>query len=355
MQDAQVILEVPGAWFENSIDGPRHQRLYASILMALSDLAVTVRPVPLRFGADDAPRLSMPNQLIISYHSKGSTGNILRIKESYIPPFYIIDNIGYSGFSELANYPERFAAAIESVPLAAARTFVQDIAKSLSASNESKYIQAESTTLPLTEYFVFQPLQTVDDPVAELALLDQLDVLAEVAAATEALGWSVVVKRHPFCNVESVSRRLRDLRAAFPNLIETNASIHAFIGHAQAVIGANSGVLFEALIQGAHVITFGKSDFAHVTTSITALSEIPGALLGRGRVDRAHQTRFLSWYLQYYCVRAADVAAIRSRISIALRELDIQPATFNAAQLKLFHHFADAENRRRNRIKSPSD
>lgn len=355
MQDAQVILEVPGAWFENPIDGPRHQRFFASILMALSDLAVTVRPLPLRFGADDAPRLSMPNQLIISYHSKGSAGNILRLKESYIPPFYTMDRTGYSGFSELANHPERFTAAIDAIPLDAARAFVFNTAKHLKSKNLSKYKQAKSTVFPFPDYFVFQPLQTADDPVAELAILDQLDVLAEVAAATEALGWSVVVKRHPFCNVVSVSRRIRNLRADFPNLIETNASIHALIGHAQAVIGANSGVLFEALVQGAHVITFGKSDFAQATTAITALSEIPGALLGRDRVDLARQTRFVSWYLQHYCVRADDFAAIRERISEALRALDIQPSSFNAAQLELYHHFSYAERRRRDDIKSCAD
>lgn len=355
MHDAQVILEVPGSWLDHPLDGPRHQRFFTSILMALSDLGVTVRPIPLVFAADNAPRITSANQLVISYHSKGPADNILRLKESYVPPYYVFDRLGYSGFSELSVYPERFMAAIDATPIDSAEVFVKEIAKELREKNASKYDQANRIDMHLPEHFVFQPLQTIDDPVAELAVLEQLDVLAEVASATEALGWSVVVKRHPFCTARSVTKRINELSIQYPNLIESNASIHTFINRAQAVIGANSGVLFEALIQGAHVISFGKSEFSQVTTSITRLSEIPSALLGRGRVERARQVKFLAWYLTRYCVRADDVKAISDRIAEALNGLNIQTLDLNQPQRKLFNSFADIENHRRNSIKDEID
>lgn len=350
MPDADVLLELPADWFANPMDGDRHRRLYASIWLALGDLDVTVRPVPLRFGADSAPRLSKPGQLLISFHSRGPAGHILRIKESYLPPYYTVDRMGYSGFSELARHPDRFRDAIDAMPDRAARTFVEAVKRDTIAANLSKYDQPRAGGGHLPDRFVFQPLQTIDDPVAGLARMDQLDVLEALALSAAPLGWSVVFKRHPLCTAGRVSARLASLTAAYPNLVASDASVHSLIAGAEAVVGANSGVLFEALLHGAHVVSFGASDYACVTTPISGPEEIAGAMLGRGRVDRAAQCRFLAWYLQLYCVSADDVGAIRNRIGAALAGLDRTPQDHVRRQQDLFETYAEREAIRRRTV-----
>lgn len=349
MTDADVILELPEAWFANPVDGERHRQFYVSIWLALADLGVTVRPIVVRFGADEAPRLSQHGQLVLSFHSRGEADrNILRLKESYLPPYYTIDRMGYSGFSELAQFPERFEADIQAVPTRDALAFVEALKAEVVGTNLSKYHQPQvASGERLPEHFVFQPLQTIDDPVAALTHLDQLDVLEATAVACEALGWSVVFKRHPWCRAERVSARLAQLMATYPNLRQSQASIHPLISAAQAVIGANSGVLFEALLHGAHVIRFAQTDFAIATTAITSLQDIAGALLGRGRVARPLQVQFLMWYLQTYCVRGDDVAGIRSKMAAALAALDRRPGSWHQEQLDLFDLYAGQEAARR--------
>lgn len=357
MSDAEVILELPQAWFANPSDGDRHRHFFASIWLALGDLGVTVRPICLTFGADAAPRLAKQGQLIISFHSHGDHGNILRLKESYLPPYYTVDRLGYSGFSELAKHPERFSEAINSMDAQESADFIEALKSRTIAANLSKYDQPRMGVENLPDRFVFQPLQTVDDPVAGFHQLDQLEVLAGAAEAAEALGWSVIFKRHPLCRSVGMTAGLRHLLAVHPNLSSSDASVHSLIPAAQAVIGANSGVLFEALLHGAHVISFGHSDFAMATTRISDRREIAGALLGRGRVDRLGQCRFLAWYLQHYCVAVDDVAAIRGRIAAALAALDrgADRGWRHQEQQELFEYYATREAARRRAVLETGD
>lgn len=347
MSDVDVILELPQAWFVNPVDGDRHRMLYTSIWLALGELGVSVRPIILPFGADDTPRLYDPTQLVLSYHSRGAIGNVLRIKESYLPPYYTIDRMGYSGFSELAQFPMRFADSVNSIDDLAAAAFVQELRSKTRDTNTSKYSQPQTLAETLPENFIFQPLQTIDDPVAGLAWFDQFDVLGATASAAQLMGWSVVFKRHPLCKADGVTRRLEHLQTCHPNLIRSNASIHHLISGSQAVIGANSGVLFEAILHGAHVISFGNSDFILATTKLGKLGEIPSFILGRGRINRSIQCRFLTWYLQQYCVAADDVAAICARVADALGGRALRSCERHRHQAELFNQFAQKEHARR--------
>lgn len=347
MPHPDVILELPTVWFENVEDGDRHRRFYVSIWQALGDLGVTVRPIPLRFGADAAPRLSYHDQLVVSFHSRGPIGNVLRMKESYVPPYYTADRAGYSGFSELALYPERFKGEVEATPTAAAIDFVDALKRDIVAANLSKYPQRHDGVEILPERYVFLPLQTVDDPVAELCELEQIAVLETLLQATAALGWGMVVKRHPRCRSLRVASSLERLAAQHPHLKRSDASVHRLVSSAEAVVGANSGVLFEALLHGAHVVSFAKSDFRVVTTPISHHADLPSAILGRGRVSRDRQCRFLYWYLRNHCLRADDVSAIRGRFAAALSRLDRAPDPHHQAQIDLFDRFAREEAQRR--------
>lgn len=347
MPDPDVILELPTAWFENSEDGERHRRFYVSIWQALGDLGVTVRPISLQFGADTAPRLSRHDQLVISFHSRGPVGNVLRFKESYIPPYYTADRAGYSGFSELARHPEQFMKEIENISSTAAICFIDELKNEIVATNLSKYPQRHAGFDILPERYVFVPLQTIDDPVAELCELDQIEVLETLLQATATLGWGVVVKRHPRCRSKKVASALDRLSAYHPHMQLSGASIHRLIAGAEAVVGANSGVLFEALLHGAHVVSFAKSDFRIATTPVSRHAELPGAILGRDRISRDRQCRFLYWYLQSYCLRVDDIGAIRGRLASALAQLDRKQDPHHQAQLDLFDQFAREERQRR--------
>lgn len=315
---ANVVLEVPAGWFRSPLDGDRHRSLYVSLLVALSELDVTVQPLALPYGADTAERDPAPGQVIISYHSRGPAGDILRLKESYVPPYYTIDREGYSGFSELATSPERFVDAIAAMPLDTARRSLADLRREVIGSNLSKYPQPEVGGPDLPDGYIFMPLQTMNDPVATLWRLDPFEVLRRLLAITARTGQMVVVKRHPLCKSRRVARELAALSASDPRLIVADASVHRLIAGASAVVGANTGVLFEALVHGKPVISFGGSDFAAATTQIATLDDLAAALAGEGAPDPDTRDRFLGWYLTRYCVRGDDIPAIKRRISEAL-------------------------------------
>lgn len=353
MREAEVVLEVPAGWFDNPNDGARHQRLYASILTALSRLSVRILPVELPFGADTAKRLYRHDQLVISYHSQGPRGNIVRLKESYIPPYYTFDTEGFSGFSALSRHPDAFLSEIEAYPLEAAREFVLDLSTRIQSHNISKYAQPDHLDDVPEGGFVFFPLQTEDDPVATLAYLDQIDVAQRLATDLQAAGRGLIIKRHPFCTSARVGPALAELEAEHPNVMIATGSIHGLITRAYCVVGCNSGVLFEALVHGAHVVSFGASDFQMATTSVANLSMLLPAVLGPP-VDADARVRFLAWYLRRYCFEASDAIEVEARLAEMLDQMDVVPITETDAQKELFYQAAVAEAARRKGFRDPS-
>lgn len=353
MEDADVVLEVPAAWFDNPLDCLRHQRLYASLLVALADLCVTVRPIRLPYAADAAPRATRRGQLVISFHSHGAEGNVLRLKDAYWPPFYTADPMGFSGFSAVARNADRVEDEVRRIPRRQARAFVAELRADAVEHNVSKYAQPTQSGGALPEDYYFLPLQTVEDPVAELAYLDQMDVAAKLAVVARERDQSVVLKRHPLCKSQAVADRLEELERDLPNVTVSTASVHRLIRGARAVVGCNSGVLFEALIHAKPVVTFGKSDFEIATRSIEALHDLEPALADAGQIDPDFRDRFLTWFLKVHCIHASDVAGIRGRLAEALTALDIDSHGLNEDQLQVFEQYAQAERARREDILYP--
>lgn len=351
MSDADVILEVPAEWFENPLDRERHQRLYASLLVALAELRLTLRPLTLPYGADGAPRLYDPGQLVISFHSHGTEGNVLRIKDGYWPGYYTFDPIGFSGFSKLAQSPDAYSEAIDAVEMDTARAFVDELRHGALKTNLSKYPQPDLAALDLPKDYVFLPLQRIDDPTAWLARLDPFDVARALAQAARDGGQDggrpLVIKRHPLCGSSKVTAALAALSRDFPEVVLTDGPVHELINGAAVVVGANSGVLFEALVHGKRVITFGGSDFESVTTPVHDLDRLVAALDPPDGWNAEAQTRFVAWYLGGYALRADDIDGIRDRITASLAVLDITPCDHDLAQRELFAFHAEAERARR--------
>ncbi|WP_372803030.1 capsular polysaccharide export protein, LipB/KpsS family [Paracoccus seriniphilus] len=310
-----VTLEIPAAWFSDPVDGDRHRLFYGSILSALSELHVLVDPVRLPRGAETAPRPK--GQGTISFHSYGGgDGDILRCKESYIPPYYSMDSMGYACFSHLAMHPECYREAIESQDGVTARSFVQGLAQELKQANRSKYTQPEHGRNDARGY-VFVPLQVGNDTVAKGAWLKTQEALETIVTAARARGQEVVIKRHPRCRGRGVSRLLAELSGR-PGVSMSDGSVLSLISGADLVVGANSGVLFEALVQGKPVISHGASDFGLATQQVRSCAELAAAVAAPSPPDGEWRDRFLFWYLTRYCVRADDVAAIRDKLEAFL-------------------------------------
>lgn len=323
----RVILEVPEAWFVNPSDGDRHRLFYTSLLAALAELGMLIDPVWLPRGAERAPRPSDPSDLIISFHSYGeAAGNMLRCKESYIPPFYSLDPMGYACFSQLATRPELYRDTIAAKDQGAATRFRENLARDLRRQNRSKYPQPDPTDDATEAGQVFVPLQMLNDSVAKGAWLDQSEALRTVIGAASARGLHTVIKRHPRCTSTGVARLLSELSRQRGITVSTR-SIHSLIEGAALVVGANSGVLFEALIQGKPVISYAASDFATITQQVQSHADLAGAIAAPAPLDPGWRDRFLLWYLTDYCVRANDVPAIRRHIRAALERTYLPGST----------------------------
>lgn len=346
----EVVLEVPEGWFQSGLDGHRHSVLYSSVLAALARLQVKIDPIRVPFGADLADRILSEEQFVISYHSRGPSGNILRVKESYIPPYYTFDPLGYSGFSSLGQNPEDYRESVNRFPRTTASDFVKNLSQELVAAKISKYAQPEKEIDPCFTDFVFFPLQTEDDPVKSLAYLDQLDVLRELAALSASNGYQIVVKRHPMCKSRRVERQIQEIDASFDNVVFLDASIHDLILRSRCVIGCNSGVLFESLCLGRPTISFGISDFLLATANVRHLDELAGAIQGRGQPEAEFRQQFIAWFLNVQCVKSTDISEIERRIRDALGMCNDPNYPFDKPQSAIFDYAASVELERRKKV-----
>ncbi|MDB6179392.1 hypothetical protein PAF17_18060 [Paracoccus sp. Z330] len=313
----QVTLEVPSAWFADPVDGDRHRLFYGSILSALAEIGTLIDPVRLPRGAETAPRPKGLGDATISFHSYGGgDGHVLRCKESYIPPYYSMDRMGYACFSHLALHPEDYRDQISSMDSTKAGIFVQQLAQRLMTSNLSKYTQPDHEKATGQGY-IFVPLQVGNDTVAQGAWLRTRDALETTVAAARQRGKELVIKRHPRCQGRTTSRLLSEI-AQQPGVRISDGSVLSLIAGADLVVGANSGVLFEALIQGKPVISHAASDFGPATQQVKSRAELQDAIASPNAPHIEWRNKFLFWYLTHYCVHAGDVALIRQKIEAFL-------------------------------------
>lgn len=318
-----VTLEIPESWFSNPEDGHRHRLFYSSVLAALAELKVLIDPVWLPRGAERAPRPGPGENFTISFHSYGSaSGNVLRCKESYIPPYYSLDPMGYACFSQLAARPDLYRQAIARQDPVRAADFIRQLSQDLIRSNRSKYAQPDPGK-QLAEPYVFIPLQVQNDTVSEGNWLDPEEAVPAIVEAAAARGLKTVVKRHPRCRSAGVARFL-DRLAQQDQVVISTGSVHSLILGAELVVGANSGVLFEALIHGKPVISHATSDFGMATQQVRDRDALIRAMITPEVPDSEWRNRFLFWYLTEYCVQAGDFPAIRRRILEAMTGVGVE-------------------------------
>ncbi len=295
--------------------------------------------------SDAAPRLPADNQICISFHSHGNEDRVWRVKESYLPDYFTFDRLGYSGYSELAQYPKKFTDDISQFSHQQAEKIIAECKATLFDKNLSKYDQPDTLEHPLPDDYIFYPLQTVVDVVAVFARVSQHDALWQLAELSETHKIALVIKRHPFCDDDKTEQTLHAIIKKYPNTHLINASIHTLIQNARAVVGANSGAMFEAALQGKLVYSFASSDFELATIALQNTADF-AKVFAHPQKQSEDVVRFLGWYLGAYCFNINDPEQINNKINYALKDASLSLPSNQATRTYIKAVFSTLEKAR---------
>jgi hypothetical protein len=352
MPPPTCIIEVPRPWLRNPYDGPVHREVFSSLMLALSEMRVAPRLISLPYGADDAPRSVPPGGLYISFHSRGEASpGLLRLKESSVRGYYMVDTHGYSGWSSLNRAPAPHLSAMALLDADESTRWVAGLHDRLRTANISKYEQREAVA-PMDAPYVFMPLQIPSDRVVALFRIPYMDALDAAIDAAHA-GMRLVIKRHPLCTSPRVAARLAALKG-HPFVALTDGSIHGILPGASAVLLGNSGVGIEAIMAQRPVASFADAEYTHVTHALHGVADIRAVFHAPVPHDRSVGARFIHHLLNTCSVELADDAALQRHLKAALvasgeaaaarsRDYDL------AAQRRVLSGHARGERARRKR------
>lgn len=310
-------LEKPVPWLESVLDGERNQLMYDALRFALDKYQLRYREVPIRFRTEFVLRKAPYNGFCISYHSVGNSRHVWRVKETPVPYFYSFDRLGFSAWSEISQFPERFFAAIDAVPFFEAKLFVESLSQYLRKNNLSKYAQNEETSLNLPDDFIFFPLQVRNDIVFQFCHIDPLKVVRFLASRAKKNGQFLIIKRHPLCKSKRVTVLLSWLIKTNPFVIVSGASINQLIPKCSKVVVANSGVGFEALIHQKQVLSFAKSEYSIASNNFTSLKDLE-QMLQIENYNNVFAIKYVFYFLNKLCFDARDPAAIERFLNLVL-------------------------------------
>ncbi|MCP8894488.1 hypothetical protein KYK29_06050 [Shinella daejeonensis] len=315
-----VSLEVPEAWFRNPLDGDRHRQMFTVLSVALAKLPTDVKLSIVTWGSYRAPRSAPKGGATFSFHSIGNVENVWRIKETSIAGFYSFDASGYSGWSSLSRSPETHRNRIASKNIIAAEKFVSSLKENLRRGNLSKYRQSDEPFRSDKPYVYF-PLQLLDDPVSEFNRIQPLVVLDKAAELADQSDVALVVKRHPLCRNELVTRALAEVVNRYRNVQVSSASVHLHLESCQAVLIGNSGVGLEALLYGKPIFSFASSEYESVTTWLHDVEDIEKAFTDQSSISDEQRKKFLAYYLDECCFSIYDQQSVDRRVNEALSNL----------------------------------
>jgi hypothetical protein len=312
-----VIIEKPISWMENKEIGPVVTSLYDELYKEIKEKNLQIQTVNI-FGHSitDNPIIFYnrtpnfnKNTLYLSYHTYGDhKKNLWRIKESYIPNYFSIDSMGYSGFSYMASNQPQLMSSLN-IDLDTANEFVSNTIKNLSINNESKYPQPEFNDIFTLQDYIFFPLQIDTDTVISLSYFDYYELILSII--NNITDYPIVIKPHP--KSKNINKLLKIIQQSNANVIISDLSIHQLIQNALCCITINSGVGFECLLYGKPVLAFGKSDYDSCTTICNHQKDINNRLVEKTILsfDSAYVNKFLYYYLNYYCISIDNMYAIK--------------------------------------------
>jgi len=152
---------------------------------------------------------------------------------------------------------------------------------------------------------------------------------AVVAQLLRADSRPVVVKLHPYMNGTNneqphFSKKVQeDLLALSPQrrvkVVLGKCSVHPLIARSRAVVLANSGAGFEAMMHRKPIISWGFPEYHWVTYDLRLLCDMKRAIR-LDWFDAKAQSKFLYWYMQKYCF--FDQASADFRVDVLRREIE---------------------------------
>lgn len=132
------------------------------------------------------------------------------------------------------------------------------------ASNESIFEQPSRGPNPIGQNYIGFVCQIpTDENVRDHSPVSVAQALEAVIAYAESSGKRLLVKGHPANSKAMAPLRALAERSQSSQWIET-ISIHSFVEHAERTYLVNSGVGFEALLQGRPVTRFGHAEYDSV-------------------------------------------------------------------------------------------
>lgn len=321
-----VHVEVPTIWLLNKVDGAHHRQMFAALMLGLSRRNFRLRLEELSGERKDfVPRRAPAGGFALCYHCVGEVRNVWRIKESAVLNYYLFDRSGYSGWADIALHYDRHAKGIAAFDARRARQLVKQLREEFVQRNQSKYQQPDHE-FRLSEPYLFMPLQRRTDQVSQLHRLDSIDVLREAARVAERRHRHLVVKRHPLCDDVDMEKALEDVTAGSAFVHATTASVHRIIAGCNAVLVANSGVGFEALIHGKPVSCFGSSEYGSVTRQLSQLSEVESCFDSSAVQGPEQVNRFIGYFLEQVCFNSLRIATLMPKLDRAINEARRAPA-----------------------------
>ncbi|GAB5459465.1 MAG: hypothetical protein Hens3KO_24950 [Henriciella sp.] len=239
----------------------------------------------------------------LSYHTIAlSQQRYLNFKESALPDYFLFDPTGYSGWASLK--------ALDELPseIEEAEQFFEDLQDQYVRARRTKYQSDKASRNVPDGKFVLIALQVPDDTVASLAHMSSKRMLDIVLDFYRGSGVCVVVKPHPKDQSLNTAQYLEELAARNEHAMIVADGLFDLLHGAEAIITANSGVGFEALLYLKPVITTAQSDFRQVVRECdteaklrAALSDLDESPFGYASPDLIK--RFLYIYLRQCCFK----------------------------------------------------
>lgn len=257
---------------------------------------------------------SLPkNTLSFTYHTVGNANSqYFRWKDGYLYNTITFDKKGFSGWSSLAEQSDIYKK--NKIKNKKVESFFKKLKVTHVDKNLSKYEQLFESKIKLPKEFIFFPLQTTNDTVILQSYFNPIELFKKVVKILNKKNIALVVKRHPLCENEELNTLLTKYSKQ-KRIILFNGSIHEAIAKASSVYVINSGVGFEALMHLKPVVTFGKSDYMHITRNIKNLEEIesePLYVLSKKDIEKIKQ--FLYYYVNEKSIDLSNKKDIRNKI-----------------------------------------
>jgi hypothetical protein len=321
-----VDFEVPVAWCNHPMVGQVHKEYVMAMRQTFKELQVTVTE---RHVLPIGEPRRKTNGVVFSYHTCGNERHQWHIKEGYLPYLFTFDRTGYSGWLS-GIHQDSFKKAWQSCDENHAIQTITKLSKEITQNCISKYPQRKSTDACVesleihpnsSEKILFLPLQMPSDTVVQLSRFPYIQAVSQIIKAALLYDQPLVIKRHPLCEDPEVDKLL-DWARNFPNVCLSSAPIHEIFKRSKAIICCNSGVGFEALLQGLQVWTFGESDYSPVTHEIFETADFSKAMQSNPKIGLAKISTFLCTYLHQCCVDIRNKPHLKQHIQRALLEYE---------------------------------